>query len=109
MKVFISSGYSGDVDGNVRRQMDAANVLMNLGYIPFMPLLVHFHDQVHKREYSDWLKWCMAWIEDCDCVLRLPGESSGADAEVARAKELGIPVFFSIPDIVRSNGKVVSD
>jgi len=108
MKVFISSPYSGDVTGNIKRHMDAADSLMNLGYIPFMGLLVHFHDIVHHRPYEDWLKYCMAWIEECDCVLRLPGASSGADAEVARAHELGIPVFTSIPDLVRLSGKVVS-
>ncbi|GAG05287.1 unnamed protein product, partial [marine sediment metagenome] len=35
------------------------------------------------------------WLEVCDCVLRLPGESAGADLEVERAKELGIPVYLT--------------
>lgn len=33
-------------------------------------------------------------------VLRLPGESLGADLEVARAEEQGVPVFKSIADLV---------
>jgi hypothetical protein len=28
----------------------------------------------------------------CDAVLRIPGESRGADLDVARARELGLPV-----------------
>src|SRR5437868_6760961 len=31
-------------------------------------------------------------LECCDAVLRIPGESRGADMEVARARELGLPV-----------------
>jgi hypothetical protein len=29
----------------------------------------------------------------CDALLRIPGESRGADLDVARAKELGLPVY----------------
>ena len=51
--------------------------------------------------HSDWLAVDFAWIRVCDAVLRLPGESVGADMETAEAKRLGIPVFESIDDIVR--------
>jgi len=32
-------------------------------------------------------------------MLRLPGESSGADRETAKAKALGIPVFETFKDL----------
>lgn len=32
-------------------------------------------------------------IERCDAVLRLPGASKGADEDVRRARELGLPVY----------------
>jgi hypothetical protein len=41
-------------------------------------------------------------------VLRLPGESSGADKEVELAAQLGIPVFREIEEVVEhfvSTGK----
>ena len=40
-------------------------------------------------------------IERCDAVLRLPGASRGADLDVARARELGIPVFTALEDLPR--------
>ena len=40
-------------------------------------------------------------LERCDAVLRLPGESRGADLDVARARELGLPVYFSIDELPR--------
>jgi len=38
-------------------------------------------------------------IERCDAVLRLPGESKGADEDVRRAIERGLPVYRQIGDI----------
>jgi hypothetical protein len=32
-------------------------------------------------------------------VLRLPGESTGADQDVAIAKQLGLPVYQELADI----------
>ena len=38
-------------------------------------------------------------IERCDAVLRLPGDSKGADEDVRRARELGLPVFTRLKDV----------
>jgi hypothetical protein len=38
-------------------------------------------------------------LEHCDGVLRLPGESTGADRDVAIAQQRGIPVYHRIEDI----------
>jgi hypothetical protein len=38
-------------------------------------------------------------LEHCDAVLRLPGESTGADQDVAIAHRRGLPVFTSVEDI----------
>lgn len=46
--------------------------------------------------YEAYLESDFAWIAVCAALLRLPGESKGADMEVAEAKRLGIPVFDSI-------------
>ncbi|MCX6956335.1 MAG: DUF4406 domain-containing protein [Verrucomicrobia bacterium] len=35
----------------------------------------------------------------CDAVLRLPGESKGADNDVRIARERGLPVYFRIEDV----------
>ena len=38
-------------------------------------------------------------LQLCGGVLRLPGESHGADQDVAIAQERGIPVWFSLDDV----------
>jgi hypothetical protein len=40
-------------------------------------------------------------LEHCDAVLRLPGESAGADLDVATAKRLGLPVYQDVAQIPR--------
>jgi hypothetical protein len=38
-------------------------------------------------------------LEHCDAVLRLPGESTGADRDVAIAQRRGLPVYYQLDDI----------
>ena len=38
-------------------------------------------------------------LQLCDAVLRLPGDSKGADNDVRLARERGIPVFTRIEDV----------
>ncbi|WP_275789509.1 DUF4406 domain-containing protein [Pararhizobium gei] len=38
-------------------------------------------------------------LQLCDAVLRLPGESRGADNDVRIARERGIPVYFSLDEV----------
>jgi len=38
-------------------------------------------------------------LEKCDAVLRIPGESRGADIEMAKARALGKIVFESLDDV----------
>ncbi|HEX4704374.1 MAG TPA: DUF4406 domain-containing protein [Pseudonocardiaceae bacterium] len=38
-------------------------------------------------------------LSHCDAVLRLPGESTGADTDVAIATERGLPVYHRIEDV----------
>ncbi len=38
-------------------------------------------------------------LQHCDAVLRLPGESRGADQDVAIAEELGLPVYTSLSEV----------
>lgn len=38
-------------------------------------------------------------LQHCSAVLRLPGESRGADQDVAIARERGIPVYFALDEV----------
>ena len=38
-------------------------------------------------------------LQHCDAVLRLPGDSRGADQDVAIARERGLPVYTDVAEI----------
>ena len=40
-------------------------------------------------------------LERCDAVFRIPGDSRGADQDVARAIRLGLPVFRDLSELPR--------
>ena len=98
--VYIASPYTkGDVAVNVRESLKVGDQLITLGFIPFCPLVSHFQHLLFPRPYEDWLRLDLAWIDRCDALLRLPGESSGADREVAYAKQTGKPIFYSVQEL----------
>jgi hypothetical protein len=45
--------------------------------------------------YEDWMAHALSLVAHSDVLIRLPGQSSGADREVAWAEKLGIPVVAS--------------
>lgn len=102
LKVYISSRYSdGDPEENVKLQINVGNVLIDNGFNPFVPLLTHYMHVSQPRPYNYWLGALIEWLKLCDCVLRLPGESSGADIEETIAKKLNIPVFYSVDELLK--------
>lgn len=102
LKVYIASPYTkGDVAVNTKRQLDCYNTLMDWGFAPFAPLWSHFQHLVHPRPYEDWCEVDLIWLKACDIVLRLDGESKGADEEVIFAKHNNIPVVYSLEELLR--------
>jgi hypothetical protein len=79
--------------------MEAFDLLVGKGYVPFAPLLFHFQHITFPLPEEVWLELDFEWVRACDGVLRLPGESKGADMEVEVAKTANIPVFTKVEDI----------
>jgi Domain of unknown function (DUF4406) len=99
-KVYIACPYTlGDKELNVTNAMHMDQVLWDMGFVPFNPLLSHFTHQVAPRSYEAWLAYDMRWMIACDAVYRIPGESRGADAEERLARQLGIPVFYDLDQL----------
>lgn len=94
-RVYVAGPYSGgDVAQNVARAMDIADDLLRGGFAPFCPHLSHFLHLHHPHDYETWMALDMAWLAACDVLVRIPGESPGADREVAEAEAIGIPVVI---------------
>ena len=98
--VYIASPYTiGDRETNVSQSLAVASTLIDLGFCPIAPLLSHYIHTKRPKKYETWMKIDFKLIYLSDCLLRLPGESKGADAEVKYATECNKPVFTSIDDL----------
>lgn len=104
--IYIAAPYSKcDPVTNTRDVIIVADDLMLFGYIPFVPHITLFWHFLNPHDINYWYKYDIAWLEKCDCLLRLPGESPGADNEVRIAKELGMPVYYSVDEAIAGLSK----
>ena len=101
-KVFIAGpmSTSGEPGPNVHAAACAAADLRLAGFDPFVPQLTWFLHMIRPDvPVGLWQQWDIRWLKTCDALLRLSGESAGADNEVFEAGKIGIPVFYSIKDL----------
>jgi hypothetical protein len=78
---------------NTRNALRVGDRLWEAGAVPVVPHLTHLWHLVAPKPYAHWLALGRELLQRCDALLRLPGDSQGADEEVALATELGIPVL----------------
>lgn len=106
MKVYISGPVSNggrfppETQRNCAyRAMSYADLLFAKGHSPLCPHLTVFMQDIYPQSYESWMRSDLEWLVSADAVLRIPGESSGADREVEHATIHGIPVYYSLDDI----------
>ena len=83
MKVYIAGPYTkGDASLNVRRMIEVAERVVEAGHTPFIPLLYHLWHLMSPHDYEYWMALDHAWIEACDVLIYLSGESSGTQEDI---------------------------
>jgi hypothetical protein len=95
------------LDRNLRRLEEAAWPIFRKGHVPMigewvaLPVLASAGADGIADPLAAQVMYPTAHrlLQHCDGVLRLPGDSRGADQDVAIARERGIPVWFSIDEI----------
>ena len=106
IKVYVAGPYTnGDTAINVRTALEVANNLADCGFAPYVPHLTHFWHLIFPRPYEFWLDLDNTFLPSCNCLLRLPGASAGADKEVELAQRLKLPVFYSQEELKMFYGK----
>lgn len=106
-KVYCCGAYSAPnvikVMEHCRRGIDTVCRVRQAGfatYNPWADLLEHLHCFF---SLEDSYRHSMTWLEACDALLLIPEDaeqSHGVQAELVRAKELGIPIFRTINDLI---------
>lgn len=95
----------GDLRTNIRRACETMEILLKEGYAPFCPQLSCYMGGDTPEvlpcgtSHGDWVGMDLPWVEVSEALLRLEGESKGADMEVIHAKLRGIPVFHSLAEL----------
>jgi hypothetical protein len=111
LRAYIAGPISkGDLAANIRQADEAFFRLLRAGLAPFCPHWSCYSGGPYDAptpqanpggvSQAGWVAADLPWVAVADLVLRLPGESSGADREVALAKQLSIPVFDDIEELI---------
>lgn len=106
--VYIAGPYtSGDPVLNTREAIRVGEMVEEYGpcdvFIPHLSMLWHL---VSPASIEKWYERDNAILRRCDVVYRFEGESTGADLEVALAKQCGIPVVTCLYDLGRALDKL---
>ena len=105
IRVYIAGPMSnGGAGYDLERINDAIRVhlrLINDGFVPHCPQLTMFCELMFPGtvSYTEWMALDRNYIDDCDIVLRLPGESKGADNEVQYAQSRSKTVYYSLYEL----------
>lgn len=97
IKVYIAGPLfgSGRSTANVHKAIRAAERIHAAQMCPFVPHLFHYWDTVSPHDDAEyWLSMDRVWLEQCDVMVRLVGESPGSEREEEWCAELGIPIYF---------------
>ena len=92
---------------NLRRLEEASWPLFEAGHTPIIGEWIalpvwraaggtRFGDELYDRIFYP---TAARLLQCCDAVLRLPGESKGADNDVRLAEERGLPVYHRLEDV----------
>ena len=104
--VYVSGPLTtGDLCENTNAAIIAATKLLDAGMTPFVPHLSVLWSVVAQRPYETWMRMDLDWVIRCDILLRLPGESKGADREVDCARQWGRTVYYDVDELVAAYHK----
>lgn len=94
----------GDREENVRRACELGRELIDLGFAPLIPHLDYYLPRREDVSWETWLEVDLPWVDVADAIIRVPGESRGADVETKR----GVPVYHTKEALCQAFGIVYS-
>lgn len=102
LRVYIAGPMTNGGQGyNMKRiheAIEAYLILIEKGFVPHCPQLTVFCDLLfpNRLSHNEWLSLDEKYINNSDVVLRLSGDSAGADHECEYARSKGIPIVHGL-------------
>lgn len=95
---------------NVEKALSWAAELVSKGFMPIVPHVTYYVDQVVKQAgyvipYDWFLHWDRYQLLMCDAMLVI-GDSKGVRKEIEWASEFKLPIFYAMENLVRYFEKV---
>lgn len=92
------------ISQNIANAHEASLTLARMGYLFFCPHTHSAHNEVIAPDIPPeyWYELDNYFLDYCDALLVLPGESRGVKAEIALANKLGIPVYTDIETLAKN-------
>lgn len=109
MLIYVSGPYSAnsikECEDNTYRAIDIGLELQSKGHQVIIPHLSHWQDLRAKEKgikipYDYWIDVDLKMIGICDALFYIK-QSKGADIELAKAKELGLKIFYSLDEVTK--------
>lgn len=95
---------------NLHKMIKEADAVRRAGFSVFIPCLDLLSGIfAGDYEYKTYFDNNISWVDVSDAVYVCPGyeSSQGTLKEIARARQLGIPVYYSIEDLINMEGEGV--
>lgn len=103
-RIYISGPITkGDQRQNVANASEVFKELAAMGLAPLCPHWSWFGQEYDgvQLTHEQWMRIDKAWVEKADAILRIPGESDGADQEVAHADDHYVKVLHTMSEVRR--------
>lgn len=87
---------------NIKNTCLIADKVLKAGFAALVPHLTAMWDLISPENwsYESWLALDLEYLRRCDGMLRIEGQSNGADKEETFAKENNIPIFYSVQELI---------
>ena len=114
LMIQISGPYMSGTDGdeiliaaNLKAMEDYALPIFKKGHLAVIgewlawPVIRQAGGKSHSSdEFAEYqMPVALRLLEKCDAILRIPGQSRGADIEMAKAREMGKTILMSLEEI----------
>jgi len=107
IRVYVAGAYSAnnvtDVLGNMRRGMQLSYKVLKAGFAPFVPWFDYHFSLIGDVTLQEYYDYTLAWLRVSDAMILVPenlNQSIGTQNEITLAKELAIPIFTDLEELI---------